>query len=45
MYKVVVTNPAKNDLNSAVSYIANDLKNISAAKDLLYETEKVFNSL
>lgn len=45
MYKVVITNPAEEDLQKAVSYIANDLKNIVAAKNLLNEVEGTINSL
>lgn len=45
MYKVVVTKPAEEDLRKAVSYIANDLKNIIAAKNLLNEVETAIKSL
>lgn len=45
MYKVVITNPAEEDLRKAISYIANDLKNIVAAKNLLDEVERTINSL
>ncbi len=45
MYKVVITKPAEEDLRKAVSYIANDLKNVIAAKNLLDEVEKTINSL
>lgn len=45
MYKIVITNLAENDLKDAISYISNELKNKTAAKNLLDETESVINSL
>ncbi|MBQ9531811.1 MAG: type II toxin-antitoxin system RelE/ParE family toxin [Eubacterium sp.] len=45
MYKIVITNPAENDLRDAISYISNKLKNKIAAKNLLDETENMINSL
>ncbi len=44
-YKVVITEPAEEDLRNAILYIANDLKNIIAAKNLLNEVENTINSL
>lgn len=45
MYKIIITNPAEEDLKSAVSYIANELKNPVATNNLLDEAQKVINSL
>lgn len=45
MYKIVVTNPAANDINNAVLYIANELNNKNAAVNLIDETQKAINSL
>jgi plasmid stabilization system protein ParE len=45
MYNVLVTEPAKEDLKTAVSYIANDLKNSIAANNFIDEANRVFRSL
>lgn len=45
MYKIVVTAPAERDLEAAVSYISNELKNKQAALNLLDLVEKAVNSL
>lgn len=44
-YKIDVTEPAIEDLNSIVSYIANDLKNSAAAKSFVDEADRIIRSL
>ena len=44
-YKIVVTDPAKEDLKKAVSYIANDLKNSIAAKNFVDNADRIIRSL
>ena len=38
MYKIIMTNPAANDLTNAVLYIADELDNKSAAIDLISDS-------
>jgi toxin ParE1/3/4 len=45
MYKVVVTEPAQQDLKEAVSYISNELKNKQAAYKLVDMVEEAVVSL
>ncbi len=45
MYKIVVTDPAQKDLQNAVSYISNELKNKQAAINLLDLVEDTVKSL
>ena len=45
MYQIQVTQPAKEDLQSAISYIADQLKNQQAAHNLLSAVEKSIRSL
>ncbi len=45
IYQIEVTEPAERDLQDTFSYIANELKNKSAALDLLKRVEEVVNSL
>lgn len=45
MYKIVVTEPAQQDLQGALSYIANQLKNPTAALRLANEFEKQVSAL
>lgn len=45
MYKIVVTDPAQKDLQNAVSYISNELKNKNAALNLVSLVEEKINSL
>ena len=45
MYKVIVTEPAQADLKKAVMYIANELRNETAAENLIDEAERAFSSL
>ncbi len=45
MYNIVVTEPAQKDLEDAVSYISNELKNKHAALRLLEQVEKEVRSL
>ena len=45
MYKIIMTNPAANDLTNAVLYIADELDNKSAAIDLMNEAENLIHSL
>ena len=45
MYKIIMTNPAANDLTNAVLYIADELDNKSAAIDLMNEAESLIHSL
>lgn len=45
MYKIFVTEAAQNDLKEAADYIANELKNRTAALHLLHMVEKEAYSL
>lgn len=45
MYKIIVTEPAQNDLRNTVSYISNELKNKQAANQLIDLVEKTVKSL
>ena len=45
MYRVTITLPAENDLRSAISYIADELKNPLAAQRLLGKVEKIVGTL
>ena len=45
MYKIIVTDPAQKDLQKAVSYISNELKNKQAAFNLLDLVEESVKSL
>lgn len=45
MYKVLIAEPCKNDLKNVIDYISNELKNPSAAMDLLNSFEKEISSL
>jgi addiction module RelE/StbE family toxin len=45
MYQVKVTKPAERDLQDAVSYITDELKNSQAAADLLDLAEEAMKSL
>ena len=45
MYKVIVAEPAEDDLKKAVLYIANELRNKTAAENLIDEAQRVFSSL
>lgn len=45
MYKIIVTVPAERDLQDAVLYISNELKNQQTAINLLDLVEKAVNSL
>ena len=44
MYKIIVTAPAQNDLQNAVSYISNELKDKQAAFNLI-DVEETVKSL
>ena len=44
-YSIIVTEPAIEDLQNAVSYIANDLKNQVAAKKFIDESDRIIRSL
>ena len=44
-YQIVVTQPARQDLQSALSYLTQELKNPQAARDLLDAVEKDVQSL
>ena len=45
MYKIIVTAPAQKDLQNAVSYISNELKNKQAAFNLIDLVEETVKSL
>lgn len=45
MYKIVVTEPAEQDLKGAISYFANELKNPTVAMDLLNDFNNKVTSL
>ncbi len=45
MYKIKITKPAKKDIQSAISYISNDLRNPTAAQNILNLFEKEIKSL
>lgn len=45
MYKIIVTYPAQKDLQNAISYISNELKNKEAAFNLLDLVEETVKSL
>ena len=45
MYNIKITAPAKKDIKSAISYIANDLHNPQAAENTLNLFEKEINTL
>ena len=45
MYKVIMTSTAKDDLLRCTKYIKEEIKNISASKKLLDNTEKTLASL
>ena len=45
MYKIIVTAPAQKDLQNAVSYISNELKNKQAASNLIDLVEETVKSL
>lgn len=45
MYKIIVTDPAQKDLQNAVSYISNELKNKQAAFNLIDLVEETVKSL
>jgi plasmid stabilization system protein ParE len=45
MFRVTITKPAEDDLRSAISYIADELKNPLAAQRLLDKAEKTIGTL
>lgn len=45
MYKIIVTAPAQKNLQNAVSYISNELKNKQAAFNLIDLVEETVKSL
>ena len=45
MYKIIITDPAANDMTEAVSYISNELGNNFAALSLIEETQRIIGSL
>lgn len=45
MYKIKITGPAKNDIQSAVLYIKNELQNPGAAADMMNLFENEIRSL
>ena len=45
MYKIKITEPAKKDIQSAILYISNDLRNPTAAQNILNLFEKEIKAI
>ena len=45
MYQIKITEPAENDIQSAINYIVRDLKNPAAALQLFDDAYEAINSL